>query len=196
MKWMLTLSAVILAWTAWGSEAQACAVLPQSVLEQHVEIGPDLRQFSEVDSRCRYSWRKANYAELLEQQQENIRERMRRGSEDTEPVYLYQSVEAQLLFQGQTPSEAQAAFARYAQGRQEKTYGSPDPLDNTQWEAVEGQDALWSPARRRFLVRRERSLVLVSLQVNDAPEEDLELAKKLSAQLNLAVSLDDDVVRD
>lgn len=190
--------ALVLAALAGAEGAEACEVLPVSALQQHIEVGSDLKQNSQIPSRCAYAWRKADYAQLREQQDAQIRAAMRRGSESQTPISLYGRVEAEVLLQADGVSAAKEAFARYVHGRQEKSYGSPDPLAQAQWQETTltgDAQAVWAANSRRLLVRKDKTLVLLSVHVYDKAEKDLELAQKLAAHLHLDVSADNTVIR-
>jgi len=178
----------LLMWTGLSQSVLACDFLPITSIQQTIEISGSLEHKVLGPKRCSYSWKKQDIQTIERENQERIRNAMRRGQENNqERVSGWANVSAEILFIAQTEASAKQHFSNYLNHNFSKSYGSPSPLQNAQWEivGVSGGQAAWSKASQQLLIQKSNSIAILNVKVEDNSDKNKALALKIAAGFKL-----------
>lgn len=165
--------------------AQACELLSAEALTRLAKVATSLTQTSQVPGRCHYEWPKANTEAVAEQNAEALRDSMRRGGAAYTPQPTWNTVAVEVLQRHANASLARTAFDQAVAGRVPERYGSPDPLEGTQFERLSLPQgaAAWDKTRNQLLLLKGVQVLLVNVQVEPDPAKNKALALQLAAAL-------------
>ncbi len=120
------------------------------------------------------------------QNQTQLRQSMRMGSEAYAPVSLFNQIQIELLGEFDSPSKAQTEFTARLKNSSETSFGSPELLDGVKWDVSQNtkdKSIAWNKEQGYLLVQSANRLILLQVQLDEDPAKNKAWAYMLADKL-------------